>query len=28
VRFCYAFVKAALQAAGLVTKHQARGRHR
>lgn len=28
VRFCYAFVKAALQAAGLVTKHQPRGRHR
>jgi hypothetical protein len=28
VRFCYAFVKQALQAAGLVSKHQARGRHR
>ena len=28
VRFCYAFVKKALQAAGLVAKHQARGRHR
>ncbi len=28
VRFCYAFVKKALQAAGLVPKHQPRGRHR
>ena len=28
VRFCYAFVKRALQAAGLVAKQQARGRHR
>jgi hypothetical protein len=28
VRFCYAFVKKALQAAGLVSKHPARGRHR
>lgn len=28
VRFCYAFVKKALQTAGLVAKHQARGRHR
>ena len=28
VRFCYAFVKKALQAAGLVSKQQARGRHR
>jgi hypothetical protein len=28
VRFCYAFVKRALQAAGLVAKHQPRGRHR
>jgi len=28
VRFCYAFVKKALQAAGLVAKHQPRGRHR
>lgn len=28
VRFCYAFVKKALQAAGLVAKQQARGRHR
>jgi hypothetical protein len=28
VRFCYAFVKKALQTAGLVPKHQARGRHR
>ena len=28
VRFCYAFVKTALQAAGLVAKHQPRGRHR
>jgi hypothetical protein len=27
VRFCYAFVKKALQAAGLVAKHQPRGRH-
>src|SRR6267143_3073478 len=28
VRFCYAFVKKALHAAGLVAKHQPRGRHR
>jgi transposase len=28
VAFCYAFVKKALQGAGLVAKHQARGRHR
>jgi transposase len=28
VRFCYAFVKKALQAAGLVSKQQPRGRHR
>ena len=28
VRFCYAFVKKALQTAGLVPKHQPRGRHR
>src|SRR5688572_8308443 len=28
VRFCYAFVKKALQSAGLVAKHRARGRHR
>ena len=28
VRFCYAFVKRALQAAGLVAKQRARGRHR
>ena len=28
VRFCYAFVKKALQAAGLVAKHRPRGRHR
>src|SRR5438128_2579720 len=28
VRFCYAFVKKALQTAGLVAKHQPRGRHR
>jgi transposase len=28
VRFCYAFVKKALQAAGLVPKHRSRGRHR
>jgi transposase len=28
VRFCYAFVKRALQAAGLVAKQHARGRHR
>src|SRR5215813_9667884 len=28
VRFCYAFVKKVLQAAGLVTKQQPRGRHR
>lgn len=28
VRFCYAFVKKALQGAGLVAKHQSRGRHR
>lgn len=28
VRFCYAFVKKALQTAGLVAKQQARGRHR
>lgn len=28
VRFCYAFVKKALQTAGLVPKRQARGRHR
>ena len=28
VRFCYAFVKRALQAAGLVATHQPRGRHR
>jgi hypothetical protein len=28
VSFCYAFVKRALQTAGLVAKHQARGRHR
>ena len=28
VRFCYAFVKKALQTAGLVVKHQPRGRHR
>lgn len=28
VRFSYAFVKKALQTAGLVTKHRARGRHR
>jgi len=28
VRFCYAFVKKALQTAGLVPKHRARGRHR
>lgn len=28
VPFCYAFVKKALQAAGLVAKQQARGRHR
>jgi hypothetical protein len=28
VGFCYAFVKKALQAAGLVTKHRPRGRHR
>jgi transposase len=28
VRFCYAFVKKALQAAGLVAKHHPRGRHR
>jgi transposase len=27
-RFCYAFVKKALQTAGLVPKHRARGRHR
>ena len=27
-RFCYAFVKKALQTAGLVAKHQPRGRHR
>src|SRR5437762_7752857 len=28
LRFCYAFVKKALQTAGLVAKHQPRGRHR
>jgi transposase len=28
VRFCYAFVKKALQSAGLVPKHRPRGRHR
>ena len=28
VRFCYAFVKKALQSAGLVARHQPRGRHR
>jgi hypothetical protein len=28
VRFCYAFVKTALQTAGLVAKHHPRGRHR
>ncbi len=28
VRFCYAFVKKVLQGAGLVAKHQPRGRHR
>jgi hypothetical protein len=28
VRFCYAFVKQALQGAGLVAKHRPRGRHR
>jgi transposase len=28
VPFCYAFVKQALQSAGLVPKHRARGRHR
>jgi hypothetical protein len=28
VRFCYAFVKKALQSAGLVARQQARGRHR
>lgn len=28
VRFCYAFVKRALQGAGLVAKHRPRGRHR
>src|SRR5499426_4719167 len=28
VRFCYAFVKKALQAAGLVPTHRPRGRHR
>src|SRR3989442_3750606 len=28
VRFCYSFVKKALQGAGLVPKHRARGRHR
>jgi transposase len=28
VRFCYAFVKRALQTAGLVRKHHPRGRHR
>jgi len=28
VQFCYAFVKKALQAPGLVAKHQPRGRHR
>jgi hypothetical protein len=28
VGFCYAFMKKALQAAGLVAKHRARGRHR
>src|SRR6267143_4198591 len=28
VRFCYAFVKKALQTAGLVAQHQPRGRHR
>jgi len=28
VRFCYAFVKKALQTAGLVVKQRARGRHR
>jgi transposase len=28
VRFCYAFVKKALQSAGLVAKHRPRGRHR
>jgi transposase len=28
VRFCYAFVKKALQTAGLVTRQRARGRHR
>src|SRR5437588_5679831 len=28
VRFCYAFVKKALQTAGLVAKHHPRGRHR
>jgi Helix-turn-helix domain len=28
VRFCYAFVKKALQGAGLVAKHRPRGRHR
>jgi hypothetical protein len=28
VRFCYAFVKKALQTAGLVAKHRPRGRHR
>jgi hypothetical protein len=28
VTFCYAFVKKALQGAGLVPKHRARGRHR
>jgi hypothetical protein len=28
VRFCYAFVKKALQAAGLVAEHHPRGRHR
>jgi hypothetical protein len=28
VRFCYAFVKKALQGAGLVAKQRPRGRHR
>ena len=28
VRFCYAFVKKALQSAGLVSRHRPRGRHR
>src|SRR5260370_2275319 len=28
VRFCYAFLKKALQSAGLVPKHRPRGRHR